>query len=185
VFVLPLAVLFLGERVTARHALLAFVALAGAALVIRPASGPLNVPGLLALLSALFSAIAYVLVSHLSARESAHTIVFWFAGVSTVATAPLLAADFVLPSAVEAATLLAMGLLGLAGQLLMTVAYRLGEAGRLAVLGSLGAVFGAGWDLLLWRHVPDGWTVLGGVTVIGACAGIQLLRRSPVPTRPA
>ena len=56
-----------------------------------------------------------------------------------------------------------------------------GEAGRLAVVGSLGAVMGAGWDLVIWGHTPDIWTAAGGIVIITACAAIQMLRHSTGP----
>jgi drug/metabolite transporter (DMT)-like permease len=178
IWVLPMAALFLGERITARHVLLAAVALVGVALVIKPSLDVVNVPGLVALTSAFFVAIAYVSIRKLTATESSLTIVLWFTVISVLITLPPTVAVFVVPSAVTAAALLGVGLFGTVGQLLMTQAYSYGEAGRLAVIGSLGAVFGAGWDLVLWGHVPDLLTAVGGVLVIGASAYLQIIRRT-------
>lgn len=178
VFVLPMAALYLGERITWRHVVLALTALAGAALVIRPSFDVVNVPGLVAFGSAFFVAIAYVTIRKLTETEHALTIVLWFTVLSTLATAPPTFAAFVVPSPVCAAQLFGVGVFGAVGQLLMTQAYAYGEAGRLAVIGSLGALLGAGWDLVLWGHSPDLLTAVGGVLVIGASATLQVIRRS-------
>jgi drug/metabolite transporter (DMT)-like permease len=51
----------------------------------------------------------------------------------------------------------------------------------LAVIGSMSAVFGAGFDLLLWNSAPDGPTAVGMVLIIGACAAIQWRRAGTAP----
>ena len=184
IFVLPLAAIFLRERITALHIALVLLALGGAILVIRPGGDVTNVAGFVGLGSALFAGMAYVLIRKLTATESTLTIVFWFICTATLVSLPLALPVWVTPSPRMLGVLFAMGLAGTAGQLLTTTAYSYGEAGRLAVLGSLGAVFGAGWDVLLWSHVPPPLTVVGALTVIFACAAVQLLRQHPARDTP-
>ncbi|HUT78694.1 MAG TPA: DMT family transporter, partial [Polyangia bacterium] len=119
----------------------------------------------------------------LAGTESPLTIVFWFTAISTLVAGPAMLPWFVAPSSPRMlAVLFAMGALATTGQLLLTVAYRHGEAGRLAVLGSLGALFGAGWDLVLWGHLPDRWSAIGGSIAIFACAALQ--RHGPTRPQP-
>jgi drug/metabolite transporter (DMT)-like permease len=182
IFVLPLAAWLLEERIGWRHGLWAAVALAGVTIVLRPGLEEFNLPGLAALVSALFAAVAYVTVRRLAGSESSLTIVFWFTAISTLVSGPAMLPWFTRPSPRMLAALVVMGVLATTGQLLLTVAYRHGEAGRLSVLGSLGALFGAGWDLVLWGHLPDGWTALGGGLAIVACAALQ--RHGPARPQP-
>ena len=112
----------------------------------------------------------------LTATDATTTIGVWFTAIGVVATAPFAAAVFVVPSWVQLAALAGMSAAAAAGQLLLTMAYRRGEVGRLVVLGSLSAVFGTGFDLAIWGHVPDAVTALGGVIVIAACAAMQLMK---------
>lgn len=181
IFVLPLAAIFLKERITWRHGLFVLLAIIGVIVVIRPSTELVNVPGVMAITSALFAAGAYILVKKLTATDHTLTIVFWFTVLSTLVATPLMLPDFVVPDAHALGALAAVGLFGTAGQLFLTKAYSYGEAGRLAVVGSLGAVLGAGWDLVLWGHTPDIWTVVGGIITITACAAIQMLRQSTAP----
>ncbi|MBN2714732.1 MAG: DMT family transporter [Deltaproteobacteria bacterium] len=176
VFMVPLAVLFLKEKTSFLHVVLIIVALLGATLVLKPDMNQFNVPGYLALLSALFAAIAYLLVRKLNETEHPLTIVFWFVTISTLAVVPWVWADFVVPSLKVGLQLLMIGVLGTLGQIFLTLGYKFGDAGRLAVIGSMGAVFCALWDFLLWRHIPDVLTAIGGIVVIGACAAIQVMR---------
>jgi drug/metabolite transporter (DMT)-like permease len=176
IFVLLLAAVVLRERIGWRHALLVLIALGGVALVLRPTAGSVSWPAVAALVSAALAAVAYVLIRVLTASERSLTIVFWFTATATLSSLPLMLPVFELPDARTAAVLVSMGTLAALGQILMTVAYRHGEAGRLAAIGSLGAVFGAGWDLLLWSHLPDATTALGGGIAIAACAALQVIR---------
>jgi drug/metabolite transporter (DMT)-like permease len=185
IFVLPLAMFFLKERVTRPHALLVLFAFAGVAMVISPAAAEPNLPGLLALGSAFFAAMAYVLVRKLTETEHTLTIVVWFTLIATAASAPAMIPVFVVPSVKILAVLAGMAVFATLGQLLLTLAYSLGEAGRLAVIGSMGAVFGAGFDFVFWDHVPGLGIIVGGVMIIGSCSLIQVIRRSSTPTRPA
>jgi drug/metabolite transporter (DMT)-like permease len=175
IFALPLAALFLGERITWKHIALVVVALVGVALIVRPGDELLNVPALAALASAAFAAEAYICVRKLTATDATTTIVIWFTGVGAIVTAPFAALVFVLPSPTELALLALMSAAAVVGQLLLTMAYRRGEVGRLVVLGSLSAVFGTGFDLVLFGHVPSSLTTAGGLIVIAACAAMQLM----------
>ena len=179
IFALPLAAVLLRERIGWRHAALVAAALAGVALIVRPQSAALNWPALAGLASALFTALAYVQVRELTHSESSLTIVFWFTAGSMLLGGAATIPQFVLPRADEWPALLGIGLFALLGQLALTRAYARGEVGRLAALGSLGAVFGAVWDLLIWGHLPDVWTALGGLVAIAACAALQTLPATP------
>jgi drug/metabolite transporter (DMT)-like permease len=176
IFVLPLAAVFLGERVTFKHVLLVFGAIAGAVFVIKPDAAILANPGLLALGSSFFTAIAYVLLRKLTATEQTLTIVFWFHLIGAVVVFPFMVPVFVQPDPKTLLMLIGMGLLATVGQLLMTRAYSYTEAGKLAVVGSMGAVFGAVFDLLIWHHLPDLWTGIGALMIIICCSAIQMIR---------
>jgi drug/metabolite transporter (DMT)-like permease len=177
IFVLPLAVFFLHEKVSKTHVALVFLALVGVALVIKPSSEMINIPGLLGLASAVFAAAVYVLVRKLTQTENTTTIVFWFTAFAAVSTIPMVAPVFVVPGPTTLATLVGVGIFATIGQYWMTSAYRYGEAGRLAVIGSSAAVFGVFFDYLIWTHLPDTLTLVGGITVIFCCSLIQMLRK--------
>jgi drug/metabolite transporter (DMT)-like permease len=182
VFVLPLAAIFLGERLRATAVALALGALLGAVLVIRPTGSVVNLPGLVALGSALFAALAYVLLRKLAPFEHAVTVVFWYACVSTLLPLPLMLPVFVWPGATTWLALVGVGAMATTGQLLLTAAYRHGEAGRLAVIGSTGALFGAVWDLVFFGHAPGLLTALGAVLLLACSAAMQWRPRDVPPT---
>lgn len=174
VFILPLAALFLKEKISARHVFFVATALVGVAFVIKPQGDMMNYPAFLALFSAVFSAFAYMLIRKLTETEHPLTIVYWFNMIGFLAAVPVSVPVFVMPSLSTSLDLLAMGVLATLGQIFMTFAYRYAEAGRLAVMGSFGALFGALFDYLALNHLPDAVSAAGGLLVIISCTLIQV-----------
>ncbi len=174
VFILPLAVLFLKEKVTKVHVFLVAVVLLGVVLVIKPTGNVVNAPALIALGSAVFTAFAYILIRRLTSIEHPLTIVFWFNAIGFLVSLPITIPVFILPGLGDALDLAVMALLATFGQILMTFAYRYSEAGRLSALGSFGAVFGAFFDYAVTGHLPDIWSALGSITIIVSCFLLQL-----------
>lgn len=79
-----LAVLFLGERMSARKWLAVLLGLVGVAVIVRPGAGALEAGQLIALASALGFAVSIVLVKSLTRTDAAVTISFWMLVVQSV-----------------------------------------------------------------------------------------------------
>lgn len=176
IFMVPLAVIFLKEQTSWKHILWVAAALIGVWMVLNPRVDDFNVPGLFALISAVFASIAYLLVRKLHETDNSLAIVFWFTAFSTLAALPFSLEYFWGISFLAVLKLIGIGVLGAVGQIFLTVGYKLGQAGRLSVLGGMGAIFCVFWDFVLLHHLPDLLTILGGVMVILACSIIQILK---------
>jgi len=171
VWVAALAPLVLGER-TPRLVWVAVTgSMIGVALLAEPRSGD-AVGRALALGSGLFAAGAYLSIRRAGETNSPVVIVFYFTLIAT-----LLAGTLVLitgaPAPKDAATLgwLAMsGLAATGGQLIMTLAYRLGKAGPIAAAGATGALL----------HALGGWALFGQVPDARAAVGMAILLVSGV-----
>ena len=174
VFTLPLAALFLKEKIPLRNVFFVAVVLVGVALVVKPRGDVVNPAAFIALGSAVFAAISYILVRKLTAGDHPLTIVFWFNVVGFFISLPVSAPVFVVPARETVFDIIAMGILGTLGQIFMTYAYRRSEAGKLAALGSFGALFGAFFDYVVLHHLPDALSAVGGLVVIVFCALIQV-----------
>ena len=172
VFVLPIAYLWLKERVSRRQILMIPVVLAGVLLVIKPEFDMINVGGMAALGCALFSAGSHVTIRRL-VDEDAHTIVFYFAVFATVSSAPLMIPGFVWPRGLVLLSLVTIGVLSVAAQLLMTLAYHYDSAGRVVMITYVGAVFAGVWDFVFFAHLPGWMTVAGAVLIVGALLGLR------------
>ena len=127
-FLVPLAVMLLGERANwGRWAAIA-VGFAGVVVMLRPGAGIVDPYAGLALLSGFFVACVSVTMKRLAETERPEAILFWFSiFASALAFGPAL---FVWrwPEPWLWPVLLAMGLLGTLGQYLIVRAYRIAEA---------------------------------------------------------
>ena len=180
IFMPLIALLWLGERV----ALLAILAIplgfVGVALVLKP-GGDMSWVALLGVLGGLLAAIAKVTVRRLSRSESTTRIVFYFALNATLISAVPLAWAWQLPTLQQWALLGMMGVMGTAGQLLLTRGYGVAPAAKVSPFTYFSVVFGAGYGYLFWGEVLD-WLFVAGALLI-AVAGVMAVRgraRKPV-----
>jgi drug/metabolite transporter (DMT)-like permease len=164
---ITLILALLGEAKPAPYAWLhILLAVGGVWVMYRPAFDAAALPLLLALAGAVAVAIAMVGLS--LSRDYPHvTIVAHFSAVASLVTLAVslpvfdagTAAALVVPRNLGA--LLALGAAGTASQLLMTAAYRRGNATLVALVGLTQIVFAAIYDIVLFGHTPDAWKALG------------------------
>lgn len=169
------AALFLGERLGPRRAAGIAVALIGAMIVIRPGSGVFSVAALLPLGAACCYAGFALLTRAAGGRDGAATSLFYAAMVGTAVTTAMLPALWQPVAAAHAAAFAGLGLLGAAGQFFMIRAFTVAEAGAIAPFGYLGLILAALWGWVFFDAVPDRWTVLGALVIVGA--GLYVWRR--------
>jgi drug/metabolite transporter (DMT)-like permease len=168
-FVMVFAALFLKENITKKQIIALVTAALGAMLVIRPGFDSNIIPSLIALMSSIFAGIAYTIVRQLRKTDSAATVVFYFSLFSTLSMIPfMISGSFVIPTAVQALALLALGLFAAAAQLFMTNAYRHAEAGELSIYTYANIVFSSVFGLLFFQEIPDLFSVFGAVLIISA-----------------
>jgi len=182
VFTALIAVVFLGERLSLREVLLALVSLAGVALVVRPAGlfggAGASLPALpvaSALSGAFLAACAYVIVRHLR-RHDAMVVVFYFAGLSSVAALPFMLPDMVWPRGSEWLVLLGVGVSTFLGQVFLTLGLQRERAARATAMGYLQIVFASLWGALFFSVAPGPGTVIGAVVIVGTALLLGHLR---------
>ncbi len=177
IFVAFFSVWLLGERPRALHYLLAGVCLGGAMLVVRPDRGLLSVPSLVAVGSALFSALAYVSVRALTRSEPTPRIVLWFSIVASVLALPFVLPGWRWPGPRASLLLVGAGLLAAPAQALMTAAYRRAPAHVAAVFSYVSVPLAYLSGVVVWGERPDHLANLGiGLIVTGGAALVASLR---------
>ena len=174
IFTALLDAIFLGEVLGGREVVLALAALGGVLIVARPGFLFGDISGLdpvavgVALSGAILSAGAYVTVRRLTRTNHPLVIVLAFAVVTLVGSSPATLGVFVMPRGLEWAYLLGVGLATQAGQVFVTRALQLEQAGRVMAVGYLQIVFAAVWGLLVFAEAPDHWTALGAAVIIAS-----------------
>lgn len=172
-FTALIAWLFLQERV--QLATLVCIGLSFVGLVIMMQPGTLSEQAMppfsvaAALLGALGSAIAYVLVRRLSTREDSSVIIFYFPLIALPVSLVLLGDAMVVPTLEAAVLLVLVGIFTQVGQVGLTKAMAAGKAGKVAAYAYVQVIFSALLGLVFFAEIPTVWTVAGGgLIMLGA-----------------
>ena len=170
-----LSVWFLKERVGAARWIAIAVGLGGVLVVLRPSgAGFLTIGGLAILGAAAMYAVSAITVGILARTDRNEHMVFWLMVMVAIGAGLLAAPGWVAMSASDLPLLAALSLTGFIGQLAITEAFARGEASSIAPFEYTALAWAVGLDWLLWRTLPDGYTMLGAAIIIGS--GLYLIR---------
>ncbi len=178
------AAMFLGEQVRAFRIGCVALGLTGVLIVLSPrltisTGSPVGqteaLGAMIVLFSAFCAALAQVFVRKLILTESTATIVFYFSATSTVLSLVTLPFGWVWPTGREALILVACGLLGGLGQILLTSAYRHADASLVAPFDYASMLFAIAIGYWVFDEVPT-LTVLAGAVLVGT-AGVLIIWR--------
>lgn len=126
-----------------------------------------------ALLGALGSAIAYVIVKRLSKNEDSSVIVFYFPLIALPLSIILLGDNFVMPNSEALILLLFVGIFTQIGQVGLTKAMKSEVATKVTAFSYIQVVFSMALGFLMFSEVPSVWTLSGGaLIVIGAMINV-------------
>lgn len=181
-FLIPLAVLFLGEVVRLRRWTATAVGFVGVVIMLRP-GGEIAPATFVAVLGAFLGAAITILIKKLSTTERPESLLFYFGAVSSlVALGPALMV-WRAPTPTELAFLMAIGALGAAGQYFMIRGYRIGETTALLPFDYTRLLFAGAIGYLVFAELPDIWTVSGALIVVAATLYIGI-REARLGKRP-
>lgn len=168
-FVMVFACMFLKEKFQKAQIIPIALVFLGAVLVIKPTFNMGVVPALIGFTSAVFAGGAYTLVRYLRTMEEPNTIVFWFAVISFVFMfPPMMATGFVVPDMKQFIFLLGGGVFASVGQVALSYAYKYAPANEISIYQYLSILFSALIGLVVLGEIPDTYSILGGVFIMGA-----------------
>jgi drug/metabolite transporter (DMT)-like permease len=181
-FLTVLAMIFLGERIHWYRWTALGMGFAGVLIIVAPQLSDAHGGALgaaVALLSAVTAAFALMFLRRMSGREDALAITFWFFLTATVCSAATaLFGDWRLPDDGQRLLLLATGVLGALGQVVMTYSYRYAEASLVAPLDYVNMLVAVAIGYYLFGEVPHVATWIGAPLIIAA--GVIILWREYV-----
>jgi drug/metabolite transporter (DMT)-like permease len=177
------AAMFLNEEVRLFRLTAVALGLVGVMIVLSPRLTVVSGGGghqeafgaMLVLGGAVFSALAQVFVRKLVAGEKTATIVFYFSVTSTLLSLVTIPFGWVVPTPVEAATLVAAGLLGGVGQILLTSSYRFADASVVAPFDYASMLFALAFGWFFFAELPT-LTMLAGAALV-VTAGLLIIWR--------
>jgi drug/metabolite transporter (DMT)-like permease len=185
IIVVALAAIILHETVRAYRWTAVAVGFVGILVILWPrftvfvggqAQGTAFLGGVIALFGAFCGANAAILVRSMTRTESTASIVLYFSlSGSLISLVVSLPFGWLLPSFGDAALLIAIGMLGGLGQIMMTSAYRYADAATVASFDYVSMLWGVAFGYMLFGEAPTPSVLVGGSIVIAA--GIFIIWR--------
>jgi len=173
-----LSVPLLGETVGWRRWSAIGIGFIGILIIVRPGGASFHPAAILSLLGATGSALYFLLTRKLAGADSAATQQFFAGLVAVVCVAPFAFGSWVWPS--HPADWFAFGLIGLvgmAGHQLSTIAHRFAPASTLAPFAYFQIVYMTASSWVIFNQPPDIWIFVGAPIVIGSGLYIWLRER--------
>ncbi|ABK44876.1 protein of unknown function DUF6, transmembrane [Magnetococcus marinus MC-1] len=167
-FMIPLAVLFLGESIHWRRWSATLVGFAGVVVMLRPGDAPFTLALWAAILSPLLIAMVQVLFKRMSSTESTLTIIGRYAVASTLLSLPLALGVWRWPT-LEALLLIALAsAFGNLASAMLVWAYKVGEATAIAPFDYTRLFFATGFGIWIFDETTSLHTWLGAAIILAA-----------------
>jgi len=175
VLVTALSVPLLGETVGWRRWLGVTAGLAGAMMIVGPASAQFHWAVLLPLTVAVSNALYQIATRKLGPADHPLTTSAYTALVGAVGTTVLLPLVWVTPDAAGLALMLVLGSAGTLSHYCMIRAYTAASASVVAPFGYMTLVWAAGCSLILFAEIPGAGTIAGSAVIVAS--GLYILSR--------
>lgn len=168
-FAIMMSYFILKEKASKKEWCIVAVAFFGAMFVVKPGFQMETVPALIGLLGGFGAGVAYTFVRKLGKNGvRGPVIVMFFSTFSTIVCLPFFLASYEPMSLKQLLLLLGAGLAATGGQLSITAAYTHAPAREISVYDYTQVIFAALWGFLFFGQIPDLWSVIGYVIIIGA-----------------
>jgi drug/metabolite transporter (DMT)-like permease len=176
-FMIPLAMAFLGELAGFRRTAITLVGFAGIALYARPFTEGFDPGAFVGAAGALFGALIVICIKRLSTTEPTRTIMFYYAISNAVFSLIPTVWFWVTPDGTELAMLVLIGFLGIAGQGLITHGWTLGDVTALVPLDYSRVVYSAVLGYLVFGEMPGPWSFAGMAIIVASSLYLVLTER--------
>jgi drug/metabolite transporter (DMT)-like permease len=183
-FVVVLAALLLGETVRKVRLTAVALGMAGVLIILWPrltaftddtVDPRLAFGALIVLTGSLCAAFAQIFVRRMVETEETAAIVFWFSVTATCLSLLTLPFGWSVPSPGTAAFLVGAGLIGGIGQIMLTSAYRYGDASIIAPFEYASMLFALAIGYVVFSEVPT-LGMLGGSALVISAGVLVILR---------
>lgn len=169
-----IAIVWLSEGITQWTVLALLVGFSGVWVILDP-TGEINWAVLVGIAGGLLAAVAKVSIRRLSRTEPNLRVITYFALVGTIVSAGPAIFSWTMPDINGIRLMAAIGLVGTLGQLALTRAYSISNAGKVAPLTYFSVIFGGLYGFIFWDEIPDERFMLGALLI--AVAGVLTIRK--------
>ncbi len=176
-FMIPLALLFLGEAIRMPRLIVSVVGFVGILLYARPFSAGFDPGAFIGALGAFGGGLVVICIKRLSTTEPTRVIMFYYAFWNAVFAAIPAFWWWVWPTWPELWLLCAVGVLGIGGQALITHGFTVGDATALVPLDYFRIVYSAILAYLIFGELPGVWSYAGMALIVGASLYLVLTEK--------
>lgn len=149
----------------------------GTVLIVSPSLRSVDIDALIALISGVLSAFAYLAVRGLRTSATPDGVVFWFALFCTLATLPLAASELPRLALPEVLAITGVGICAGVGQTGMTRAYQAARAAYIGAFSYATVLVGGIYGWLLFHQTLVWGDALGAALIVGS--GALLVSSAP------
>jgi len=174
-FITALSLPMLGERVGTRRWAAVLAGFIGVIIMVRPGAGVFDQVALVALAATVCYALGIISIRLLNRTETTAALAFYVNVNSLLAALLAVPFGFVWPTWMQAAELIAVGLIGGLAQLLLTIAYRLAPVAVVAPFDYTAMLYVVLFGYIFFGDLPDKSLIMGAVIVIGS--GLYILHQ--------
>ena len=184
IFVTVLSVLLLRETVTPQRWILLFLCFVGVVVVIRPGVRVLELGHFVIMVGSCLGAVTTIILRHVAPQERRVSLVGLQVLYSAIFNGLMMLPYFVVPTPLQLALFLAIGLLGGLGGLLLIAATKVTPANLIAPVQYSQLIWAILFGALLFGEYPDWVAVLGMLMVVVSGLLNVLSDRRPMRWKP-
>ena len=177
-FVTALSIVFLGEKVGMRRWFATALGLIGVLIILRPGTGAFHLAAFFPVISAACWAGTLILTRMMSGREAVVTTMAYSSLTGLAILTAMVPFVWVTPSWTAIALGIFIGVASTAGQWIVVLAYRYGDASVLAPFSYSQLLWVSILGFFIFGEVPSIWTVVGAAFIVAS--GLYIAHRERV-----
>ena len=176
VIMLVISHYFFDEKFTKYHLMGLITAFFGVVFIIKPVSSSINIGYILAIFSAILTAISYSSIRAIGRRGNLDPmlIVFYFSLISCMVFLPFMLMSIPSITSRHLYLLIAIGIFGSIGQYGITFAYKFASSKEVGVFEYSQVIFSSLLGIVFLNEIPDIYSVIGYLLIVLAGVGIYL-----------
>lgn len=166
-FMLPLAAIFLKEKVSVAAIIATIIGFLGLIIMFKPSADNLNIKALVPTLAALLFAIMNIIIKKMiDAKENSWTMLFYFGLYTTIISGLVVPFYWTTPNLRELVLILFLGIGANLIQLFIFLAYRATTASNISPIRYTELPFAILFGFVFFNQIPTSMTLLGAFLII-------------------
>ncbi len=167
-FIIIISFLLFKEKVNYKQALSIVMAFFGTILVIKPSFDFDTIPFVIALLGAMFAALAHSMLRPLGKLLHPLVVVAFFSAFTTITLTPLVILNIEEMTIMQFIYCSLAGLFAMGGQYFLTISYGNAMAKDVSIYSYYSIVFASIYSIFIFHEIPDVMSILGYLVIFAS-----------------